>query len=64
MTVAEGNFDGAGGPLGMFPTDQPWTPQSGFQVERPPAQWDDPVARTLANLQSRRAQTGETPPAD
>lgn len=57
MTAGEGNFDGAGGPWGMFPCERPWTPESGFQIERPPAQWDDPVARTVANLAARHARS-------
>ncbi|MDN5572172.1 MAG: hypothetical protein L0G22_13120 [Propionibacteriaceae bacterium] len=55
MMTVEGNLDAAGGPIGMFP-DRPWTPEAGFEVERPPAQLDDPVARTLANLAAQRAR--------
>ncbi len=61
--TAESNLDGAGGTFGLFPADRAWEPDAGFQIERPPSQWDDPVARTLANLAAKRAQS-ETNEAD
>ncbi|MGC4154092.1 MAG: hypothetical protein QM628_13585 [Propionicimonas sp.] len=58
MTVAGGAFEGADGPLGMFPTEVPWTPEAGFVVDRPPVQLDNPLARALAKTRPAATQAG------
>lgn len=59
MTVGGGAFDGVDGPLGIFPTEVPWTPEAGFIADRPPAQIDDPLTRALAKTQPTSLRPGD-----
>lgn len=62
MTVGNSAFEGADGPLGMFPTEMPWTPEAGFIVDRPPAQIDDALTRALTRTSASKPR--DPRPAD
>ena len=59
MTVGNGAFEGADGPVGMFRTEMPWTPEAGLIVDRPPAQIDDALTRAVARTQPVTAPPSE-----
>ena len=63
VSVPDDAFDGVDAPRGLFPDELPWTPESGYVVDQPPALIDDALARALAKKRASDPRPAQETPA-